>query len=317
MKADHGLSKVAVVIPAYKVSKQIIEVIEAIPESITKIFVVDDACPEGSGSTVSGKFPKSRVEIISHLENQGVGGAMVTGYRSALDRCDKEIIVKLDGDGQMNPEDISRLISPIVSGSADYSKGNRFDSIEDLEQMPRIRILGNAVLSLLSKFSSGYWNVNDPTNGFTAISRHALEKINLNKVRRSFFFESDMLFRLNLVNAVVADVPLPARYGEEKSNIRIGKILLEFPARHLANFGKRIIYRYYLREWSAGSLELPTGLALIIFGCFTGVAGWIQASEAGLPATAGQVMISALPLIVGSQLVLAFLNYDIASVPKR
>lgn len=314
---DSNLHEVAVVIPAYNVAANVVEVINSIPKEVTKIFVVDDACTQGSGHLVKAKFKSPRVSVIHHETNQGVGGAMITGYRAVLEQSDKSIIVKLDGDGQMDASLISKLIDPIARGAADYTKGNRFDSIEDLEQMPRIRILGNAVLSLMSKFSSGYWNVNDPTNGFTAISREALSNIRLGKIRKTFFFESDMLFRLNLINAAVADVPIPARYGNEKSNLRISKVLREFPARHLANFGKRIIYRYYLREWSAGSLELPAGLLLIIFGIAAGLTQWSEASAAGQPATAGQVMIAALPLIVGAQLVLAFLNYDIASVPKK
>ena len=310
---SNQLSEVAVVIPAYNVVSQILQVLDRIPKEITKVFVVDDACPQGSGLLVKAKFKSPRVIVIQHETNQGVGGAMITGYRAALEQSDKSIIVKMDGDGQMDSSLIGKLIGPIVRGQADYTKGNRFDSIEDLEQMPKIRILGNAALSLFSKISSGYWNITDPTNGFTAIHRDVLEKIKLDKVRKTFFFESDMLFRLSLTRAVVQDVPIPARYGNEKSNLKISKVLGEFPKRYLANFGKRVIYQYYLREWSAASIELPLGLLLFTFGAVSGVVNWLQASEAGVPATAGQVMIAALPLIVGSQLLLAFVNFDISS----
>lgn len=313
---NNPLSSVAVVIPAFKVANQLVEVINSLPKQIKHIIVVDDACPEGSGKKVQKHF-KSKVKVIFHSENQGVGGAMVSGYKAALRETDAQFIVKLDGDGQMDPADIPKLINPLLVGHADYTKGNRFDSIEDLEQMPRIRIFGNAILSFLSKVSSGYWNVTDPTNGFTALRRSVLEKINLGKIRKSFFFESDMLFRLALVRAVVEDVPLPARYGNEKSNLKIRKVLSEFPKRYLANFGKRIIYQYYLREWSPASFELPLGLIFLFSGLIAGASFWIQNSQLGTFASAGQVMLASLPLIVGTQLLLAFINYDISKLPQR
>ena len=313
---SNPLSKVAVVIPAYNVSDHILGVISGIPREIKNIIVVDDACPQGSGNKVQKHF-KNKVRVIFHSSNQGVGGAMISGYKAALAETDAQIIVKIDGDGQMDPAQISRLISPIVNQRADYTKGNRFDSIEDLEQMPRLRLFGNAILSLLAKVSSGYWNVTDPTNGFTAIHRSVLEKIRLEKVRKSFFFENDLLFRLSLVRAVVQDVPMAAKYGNEKSNLKIWKVVREFPGRYLANFVKRVIYQYYLREWSPASIELPLGLLLFNFGTVAGVTNWLDASAAGLPATAGQVMIAALPILIGSQLLLAFVNFDISSSPRN
>jgi glycosyltransferase involved in cell wall biosynthesis len=315
-KRSYSLSSVAVVIPAYNVANQIASVLSSIPKEIKHIIVVDDACPEGSGDNVEKQF-KSKVKVIRHSHNQGVGGAMISGYRHLLAETDAQVIVKLDGDGQMDPADIHKLIQPIVLGYADYTKGNRFDSIEDLEQMPKLRILGNAVLSFFSKVSSGYWNVTDPTNGFTAIRRETLEKISLEKIRKSFFFESDMLFRLALSRAVVEDVALPARYGGEKSNLKIRKVLAEFPKRYLANFGKRIIYQYYLREWSPASFELPLGLVSLFSGLFAGASFWIQNSQVGTFASAGQSMLASLPVIVGTQLLLAFVNYDISNLPRR
>jgi dolichol-phosphate mannosyltransferase len=183
--------------------------------------------------------------------------------------------------------------------------------------MPRIRILGNAVLSLFSKLSSGYWNITDPTNGFTAIHRNVLERVSLNKLRRGFFFESDMLFRLAIIRAVVVDVPMPAQYGIEKSNLNIRKVIGEFPRRHFVNLHKRIFYNYYLREWNIASFEFPFGVGLFGFGLWFGITSWISASSQGIPATTGQVMLSAVPVILGFQLILAFLNYDISSVPRR
>lgn len=312
-----SLSNVAIVIPAYNVAEHIVGVLSSIPKEVPNVILVDDACPQNSGDYAKANFKSKALTILKHEINQGVGGAMITGYKFALEQTDAEIIVKLDGDGQMDPRDITRVIAPIVRGEADYAKGNRFDSIEDLEQMPKLRIFGNAILSFLSKVSSGYWNVTDPTNGFTAVRRLTLVKINLSKIRKSFFFESDMLFRLALVRAVVQDVPLPARYGNEKSNLKIRKIMAEFPKRYLANFGKRIIYQYYLREWSPASFELPLGLIFLFSGLIAGASFWVEHSQIGTFASAGQVMLASLPVIVGTQLLLAFVNYDITNLPRR
>jgi glycosyltransferase involved in cell wall biosynthesis len=307
---------IAVVIPAYRVTAHILEVLAEIGPEVSQIFVVDDACPEGSGFLVSAKCEDKRVVVLNHSENQGVGGAVVTGYRAALD-AGADIVVKVDGDGQMDPAMITDLIQPIIDGNADYTKGNRFDSLVGLREMPGIRVLGNGVLSLMSKLSSGYWNVTDPTNGFTAIHRDVLKAMPLDMLSKRFFFESDVLYRLSVMRAVVWDVPMEARYGNEKSNLSVLKALFEFPGKHFVRFHKRLFYNYYLRDMSAASLELPLGAALGWFGFIFGVTKFAESVESGLPATAGTVMLSAVPLILGFQLVLAFLSYDIASVPKR
>jgi dolichol-phosphate mannosyltransferase len=307
---------IAVVIPSFKTSEHILGVLSAIGPEVHHIFVVDDACPEDSGQLVVSKSKDKRVKVLFHEINQGVGGATVTGYRAAQ-AAGADVVVKLDGDGQMDPSDIPALIKPILDGRADFAKGNRFDSIEDLEKMPRIRIFGNAVLSLMSKFSTGYWNSTDPTNGFTAIHESVLKRVHLDKLRRGFFFESDLLFRLSLVRAVVHDVALPARYGNEHSNLNIAKVLGEFPWRHVVNHFKRIFYLYYLREWTVSSIELPMGLILFFWGLFFGVERFANSMVTGVAATTGAVMLSAVPLILGFQLILAFINYDVASVPTK
>jgi dolichol-phosphate mannosyltransferase len=179
-----------------------------------------------------------------------------------------------------------------------------------------VRIFGNAVLSLWSKQSTGYWRITDPTNGFTAIHRKALENIHLDKLRKTYFFESDILFRLSIINAVVTDVPMKARYGDEKSNLKIRKVLVEFPIRHTVNLLKRIFYRYYLREWSIASIELPVGFSLLVFGAWFGIANFLEASSAGRATTAGQVTVAAIGIILGVQFLLSFLAFDVSSEPK-
>jgi dolichol-phosphate mannosyltransferase len=307
---------IAVVIPAYKVITHIDAVLASIGSEVSHIFVVDDACPENSGKHVEASCKDKRVKVLFHDVNQGVGGAVITGYRAALG-VGADVIVKLDGDGQMDPSEIGHLVAPIVSGRADYSKGNRFASLSGLSSMPGMRVFGNGALSLLTKLSTGYWNVTDPTNGFTAIHRSVLELLPLDLVAKRFFFESDMLFRLSLARAVVWDVPMRAKYGAEKSNLNVLKSFFEFGWKHGVNFQKRLFYNYYLRDMSAASLELPIGTVLFWFGFAFGIIKWIESSQTGIPATAGTVMLSAVPLILGLQLVLAFVNFDVAQVPKH
>lgn len=308
--------KIHVVIPAYKVESQILALLPRIGKTVSKIWVVDDACPNGSGQLVAEKSKDERVRVLFHEENKGVGGAVITGYLAAIE-AGAEIVVKIDGDGQMHPEDLPELVAPILAGRADYSKGNRFDSIEGLRVMPKIRILGNAGLSLISKLSSGYWSVNDPTNGYTAAHVKSLNRVGLHKLSNRYFFESDLLYRLNLVGAVVEDVPLPARYGDEKSNLKVGKVLFEFPYRHFKNYWKRIAYRFFLREWSVGSVELVAGLALTIYGLFFGLSSFFAAVSRDEATSAGQVTIASLAVILGFQLLLSFVSYDIQTEPRN
>jgi glycosyltransferase involved in cell wall biosynthesis len=306
---------IAVVIPSFRVTEHIIDVLKNIGPEVERIYVIDDACPDKSGELVKKNSKDPRVQVLFHETNLGVGGAVITGYKAAL-ADNMDVVVKVDGDGQMDPSLISTIAKPVLEGDADYSKGNRFDSLEDLFSMPKSRIFGNAILSLCSKLSSGYWNITDPTNGFTAIHRKALEAIQLDKLRKTYFFESDLLFRLSIVNAVVMDVPMKSLYGSEKSNLKIRKVIFEFPWRHTVNLHKRLFYKYYLREWSVASFELPVGIGLTIFGAWFGLARYFEASGAGQATTAGQVTLSALALILGVQLLLSFLAYDVQSEPR-
>jgi glycosyltransferase involved in cell wall biosynthesis len=308
--------RVAVVIPAYRVTQHISEVIHGIPESVWGIYVVDDACPDETGKYVESFITDPRVRVLYQPINQGVGGAVMAGYQAALaDNAD--IIVKVDGDGQMDPALIADFIAPIISGEADYTKGNRFYDLEKIRSMPVVRIFGNAVLSLLTKLSSGYWNLFDPTNGYTAIHAEACKHLPFHKISKRYFFETDMLFRLNTLRAMVVDVPMDAKYGEETSHLKISKIMGEFLYKHTRNFGKRIFYNYFLRDLSLASIQLVLGLLLTFFGVVFGGYQWLISADVGIPASAGTVMVAAMPLLIGLQLILSFIGYDIASVPRR
>jgi glycosyltransferase involved in cell wall biosynthesis len=301
--------KICVVIPAYKVSKTLTNLTAEIGPEVNNIIVVDDKCPESSGMKVKENVSDSRVEVIFRSENGGVGAAVITGYKRALD-LGSEIIIKLDGDGQMKPSRIQELIKPIIEGKADYTKGNRFFEVEAIKKMPKLRILGNLFLSFMTKFSSGYWQIFDPNNGFTAISKNTLQSLPLSKIDKGYFFESDMLFRLNLNRSVVQDVYMPSIYENEKSSLRIGKVIFEFPIKHIRNLIKRIIYTYYIREFNLASIELPTALVLATIGSVRAVTAWNLSNQTGQPTPAGTVVLSAVLLLSALQLLLSFINFD-------
>ena len=309
-------SEIAVVIPTYKARAHILGVIDEIGPEVARIYVIDDCCPDKSGDFVVANCKDKRVSVIKHEENQGVGGAVMTGYKAAIEDS-MGILVKIDSDGQMDPALILDFANPIIDGEADYTKGNRFFDLEKVRSMPKVRLFGNAVLSLMCKLSSGYWNLFDPTNGYTALHADVARHLPFNKISRRYFFETDMLFRLNTLRAVVVDVPMEAKYGEEVSNLKISKIVGEFFAKHVRNFLKRIFYNYYLRDMSLASIELPIGLALLGFGIVYGGYHWVHSAHVGVPTTAGTVMLSSLPILVGIQLLLGFIGYDVSSVPAR
>jgi dolichol-phosphate mannosyltransferase len=306
---------IAVVIPCFRVRDRVMAVLAAIPPAVRSIHVVDDACPQRTGEYVRDHCADSRVRVLFHPENKGVGGATVTGYRDAL-ALGAKIVVKIDGDGQMDPAVLDRFVKPILLGRADYTKGNRFFDIELLKGMPRRRLFGNAVLSLINKLSSGYWNIADPTNGYTAIHADVLALIPLTKLDERFFFESDLLFRLNVMRAVVLDVPLSARYGDEVSNLSVARSTLEFPGKYFARFVKRVFYSYFLRDFSAGTIALVLGTILTLAGGAFGAWRWYLSALTGHPATSGEVMLSGLPVLVGCQLLISVVNFDIANVPS-
>lgn len=306
---------IAVVIPCYRAKQHILEVLAGIGPECAIVYVVDDACPEGTGDHVEKSCSDPRVRVLRHPSNRGVGGATLTGYEAALgDGAD--LIVKIDGDGQMDPRLIPRLVRPIEDGEADYVKGNRFFDLDGLDAMPRARFFGNSLLSFASKLSSGYWDVFDPTNGYTAIHAAVARRLPFAKIAKRYFFESDLLFRLGILRAVVAEVPMPAIYRGERSSLVIRDVFAMFAWKHLSNTAKRIFYCYYLRSFNIASIEILVGLAFLVFGLGFGFSSWVDGARTGTFASSGTVMVAALPVIVGVQLVLAFLGYDLQNVPR-
>jgi dolichol-phosphate mannosyltransferase len=309
-------ARVAVIVPAYRVRDHIIEMLSGIPDWVAAIYVVDDACPESTGDWVQSHCSDERVRLVRHETNQGVGGAVMSGYVRALEDG-ADVLVKMDGDGQMDPVLLPQLLGPILRGEADYTKGNRFYEPDRITRMPAVRLVGNALLSFMTKLSAGYWDIFDPTNGYTALHAQVARKLPLNKISRRYFFETDVLFRLNTIRAVVVDVPMDARYQGETSSLRITRITHEFLFKHLRNTGKRVFYSYFLRDLSLASILLVVGLCFVGTGGLLGLLYWYQSASSGVPTLAGSVTLVALLVIVGIQLLLGFLAHDISSVPRR
>jgi dolichol-phosphate mannosyltransferase len=304
-----------VVIPAYRAVGSILSVVSGIGPEIDMIVVVDDSCPEGTGVTVTSRCNDPRVVTLMHDANQGVGGAFLTGMRYAISRG-ADIIVKVDADGQMDPAQVPALIHPIAGGQADYVKGDRFFFLTNAASMPPVRRFGNLALSFLAKLSSGYWTIMDPTNGFFAIHARVAELLDDERIAKRFFFETDLLFHLGLIRAKVVEFPMRASYGNEVSNLRVSHQLWPFLKGHLRNTTRRILYRYFFRDFSLASLQLVAGSALFVFGLAFGLYHWIAAPPDQLVPT-GTIMIAALTFLMGFQLVLAFLNYDISASPRE
>jgi dolichol-phosphate mannosyltransferase len=302
MKAETTARNVsiAVVIPCYGEKAYILDVLARIGPEVAAIYVVDDCCPEHTGDLVATECRDDRVRIVRLETNLGVGGAVLAGARLALTDGHR-IVVKVDGDGQMDPALIRRFVRPIEEGAADVTKGNRFYDLDNLRSMPPVRLFGNAALSFLTKLSSGYWSIFDPTNGFVAWDSRILAAVPMEKVASRYFFESDILFRIGLLRAKVLDIPMAATYGSQVSGLNPGKQLLPFLLGNLRNF------------CNVGSIEVTFGLLLCVFGFVYGALHW----GVNEPATAGTVMVAALPLLTGILLLISFINYDVQQAPRE
>ena len=315
MEDLHKIS-VAVVIPSYGVDDTIRGVITSLPAYIKHIIVVDDASPDQTAGILKQLSAQdNRILLLRHEKNQGVGGAMLTGFRKALE-LQAEIVVKIDGDGQMDAAYIPNLLTPILQGHADYAKGNRFRDFQALQKMPAIRRMGNMALGFLTKAATGYWNLFDPTNGFVAIHGKVLAQLPLAQIDRSYFFETSMLANLYLLGAVVRDVPMPARYGNEVSNLSIHRSIVEFSVKLLRTLIRRLILRNLIYDFSMASIYLMAGLPLLLFGFVFGINRWVHYASMNVPAPTGTVMLPTLSVILGIQFLIAAIEIDLRSVPK-
>lgn len=306
-----------VVIPAYKVEKKIAETLRRIPRYIRSIIVVNDNSPDKTAEIVADLAQKdSRIVLLAHEKNQGVGGAVLTGFKKAIE-LDAQIVIKVDGDGQMSHYDLAPLLMPLIAGEADFTKGNRFRDFHALQSMPLVRQIGNMGLSFLVKAATGYWNIFDPTNGFVAIRHEALKSISLEHLHKRYFFETSLLGELYLADALIKDVPYPAVYGDEESNLSITRTLFEFPPKLGILLLRRILIKKFLYNFGIDSLYLMSGVPMLLFSLVFGITKWVKYSRLGTPAPTGTVMIPVIFLILGFQLILAAINIDFSATPKR
>lgn len=308
---------IAVVIPCFNVGPHIATVIRALPPEIAWIIAVDD-CSIDDTANILRELQQENAKIVylRHERNQGVGGAMLSGFKKSLE-LNSAVTIKIDGDNQMDSAYIPQLVRPILQGAADYTKGNRFRDFQALKQMPVIRRIGNLGLSFCIKAASGYWNIFDPTNGFIAISNEMLRTIKFGRIHHRFFFESSMLIELYHANCVIQEIPMKARYGLETSALSVAKTLIGFPPRLLFALLRRIILRYYLFDFNVASVYILCGLPLFLFGALYGLVNFIKYGSSHVSAPTGTVVIPTLLIILGFQLLLAAVSFDITNYPKN
>jgi glycosyltransferase involved in cell wall biosynthesis len=307
--------RIGVVIPAYQVAAHIQRVVAGIPSWVDVVIVVDDGSLDETFARAS-EIRDRRVRVLRHSSNRGVGATALTGFDHAVaEGC--TVIVKMDGDGQMDPRLIGDLARPILEGEADFVKGNRFADSSTIRQMPFGRRVGNLALSFLAKLSTGCWQVFDPTNGFFAVDADVYSQLNKAMIHDRYFFEISLLFALNLQEAVIFNVPMPASYGDETSSMSLGKVLMEFPFLLVRQSVRRIWLQYFVLGFSVGSLFLVCGLFLCGLGTGWGILAWARSISRGIPATTGTVMIAVLPLILGFQLLIQMIVFDVTRAPRR
>lgn len=308
-----GENRIAVVIPAYRAADTIAAVVQGLPAFVDTIIVVDDASPDTTAeAALATRDP--RLVCVRRPRNGGVGAAMADGFAQAL-AIGVDIVVKMDADGQMDPRALPQLLAPVTESGCDYAKGNRFYDLNALARMPWARRCGNAALSFLTKMASGYWNVYDPQNGFIAIRADMLRRLDLASLDRGYFFENSMLIQLNVLNARVAEVPMPARYGDERSSMRLRRILFAFPRKLFFGCLGRLRLKYFGLDFSPIAVLLSVGTLLVVGGVSYGACAWISHAARGAATPAGTVMVSALPVLFGGQLLLQALLLDIAQTP--
>ena len=302
---------IAVAIPCYKVAQHLQNVVAGIPDFVDHILLVDDCSPDSTPALVDSLTSSHpRITPIHHDKNCGVGGAMKTAFCKALE-IGVDVVVKLDGDGQMDPTYIAPLVEALAD--ADFAKGNRLFDRQMLQRMPAARRMGNMGIGFMVKTASGYWTISDPVNGFFAIRTSTLRQMDFARIADRFFFESSMLIEMHYTGARIHEVSMPAIYGNEKSNLSIGKTLLSFPPKLIAAWLRRLHLSYFVFDFNICSLYLLVGLPSFLFGLIFGICQWVHYASLNLPAPTGTIMVAVLPFILGFQMLLAAAQYDISS----
>jgi dolichol-phosphate mannosyltransferase len=308
---------VAAVVPAYNVAAELGEVLRQMPLLFKTVIVVDDASRDETAA-VAERYAQldPRILVVRHEKNQGVGGAMVTGFGKALE-SGADIVVKVDGDGQMPIWLVPQLVQPLIDGTADYTKGNRFRDFQAVRAMPFVRRIGNVALSFLSKAATGYWHCFDPTNGFIAIRADVLSQLPLKKIDRTYFFETSMLSHLYVLGAVVKEVPMPARYAGETSSLSLTRVLRQFPGKLAWSLLRRLVLKNFVYDFNLESFHILAGLPLLLAGMLYGGYHWWWYASRQLAAPTGTVVLSALLITIGMQLLISAVNLDLQAIPRE
>jgi glycosyltransferase involved in cell wall biosynthesis len=302
---------VAVVVPAYDEEALVGTTISAVPEFVDRIIVVDDASRDGTADAARA-VGDPRVDVVSHERNSGVGAAIVTGYRRALEDG-ADLACVMAGDNQMDPADLAKIALPVARGEVEYTKANRLISGEAWQVIPRSRYLGNAMLSFLTKIASGYWHVADSQSGYTAASREILEQLDLDRVYPGYGFPNDMLVHLNVWNARVRDVPSRPVYGVgEKSGIKIRKVVPRISWLLVKGFFWRMREKYVIRDFHPLVFFYALGFLMTVLGLGLGIAE-VVLRIMGNEVSVGTVVLVALLLIFGSQFTLFAMWFDMES----
>ena len=302
---------IAVVIPCYNVSKQIALVVAAVRHKCNWVICVNDCSKDDTAAVLQTlQATTANLVVWNRVENGGVGAAMLDGYTKAVE-LQADIIVKMDGDGQMDADLMEMLIKPLRDGKADFVKGNRFNDFKALQKMPVVRRVGNLGMSFLIKAASGYWDVFDPANGYFAIRTSFAARLEQQRIAKRYFFESSQIIELYYLGTRVKDVAMPAIYGDETSHLSVKKVLFEFPPKIIKAFFRRIFLRYYIFDINIASFYFLFGNLLFWWGIVFGIIKWLQYRHLGIPAPTGTVILPTLTIVLGFQMLLAAINYDI------
>ena len=312
---SEGRASIAVVIPAYRVAPYIADVIARIPAEVHHIIVVDDASPDALPAALSG-VSDARLTVLRHDVNRGVGGAMKTGFEKAL-ALGADIVVKVDGDGQMDPALIPRFVEPIVSGDADFTKGNRFDDLSFIRRMPLLRRVGNMALSFLVKLASGYWHAFDPCNGYLALRASVLRRLSPGRLEDRYFFEISLLCEAYFAKAVLQDIPMQPVYAGETSSLSPLGSVGEFAPRLVRRSFYRLFMAYFMRDFNVVSVFLVGGVPALTFGVAWSAYHWIKSIRLQMLASTGTVVIGMLAIVLGFQLLLQAIVLDVGNEPRR
>jgi glycosyltransferase involved in cell wall biosynthesis len=309
MYKDHTIT---VVVPAHNESLLIGKTIQTMPEFVDHIIVIDDKSTDDTAAAAESTGD-ARVVVVRHEVNLGVGGAIMTGHRRAL-QLGGDIDVVMAGDAQMDPNYLPALLDPIVDDGYGFTKANRFFNMESFHGMPKYRIFGNVVLSFFTKMASGYWHLFDPQNGYTAIRQDVLRRLPLDRIALGYQFENDLLINLSILGVHAKDVPIPAIYGEEVSGIRLSRVIPAISSLLFKGFWKRIWLKYVLWSFSPIALLLFAGIFLTAFGTGVGIFALIY-TIGPRTASPGTVLLSFAPWMTGIYMLIQALVLDIQETP--